>query len=141
MPTTAQIVAADTTLSELARAQWLALIHNSAAYREQPGLYPSLADRLSDVTAIQAQQLNAALALIDAIGDGTVAVSPVSGDGTDYSQDRDREALITYGISVLYDQPVRASSVAVAQMNNPLRGSVSWCAHHRMAYAACGCWL
>lgn len=116
MPTTAQISTAVTTLSAVAQAQWLVLIRKSAAYKEQPGLYPNLADKLAAVTTVQAQQLNAALTLIDEIGDGTVALSGGS-DAVDYSQDRDRDALVSYGLSVLFDNPLRRSSVASGQMN------------------------
>jgi hypothetical protein len=132
MPTTTQINAADTTLSAVAQAQWQTLIRASAAYKEQPGLFPNLTGKLASVTAIQARQLNAALALIDGIGDGTVALTGGS-DAVDYSQERDRDALVSYGLSVLYDQPLRKSRVAMGQMNT-VTGCCSVCGLFRCSH-------
>jgi hypothetical protein len=121
MPTRAQIEAAANTLDSLAKGQWIALIRGSAEYRDQPGLYPDLEGTLDAVTALQAQQLNAALDLIDEVGDGTVELAGGE-DGVDYSQDRDRNALISYGLRVLYDQPLRKPAVSAGLMNSPLTG-------------------
>ncbi len=116
MPTTAQIENANPTLSELVQAQITALIRSSARYQEQPGRYPNLGAKLTEADGtIKVQQLNAALALIDSVGDGTVAIKG-SDDGLDYMQTRDRDQLIGYMLDVLYDQPVRKSAVATGVM-------------------------
>jgi hypothetical protein len=115
MPTLAQITAASGTLDATAQGQWLTLIRVSPRYRDNPGLYPDLAGKLASVSALQAKQLNAALTLIDEVGDGTVAI--LGGrDALDFSQDRDRQALVDYGISVLYDSPVKGPAVTSGQM-------------------------
>ena len=105
MPTLAQITAADDTLTATAQAQLLALIRGSNRYKAQPDFYKLPADAIEAADGtVKAQQLNAALALIDTVGDGTVALT--GGDeGVDYSQERDKEELINYIISVLYEQP------------------------------------
>jgi hypothetical protein len=129
MPTTAQVTAASTTLTTIARAQVLSLIRGSSRYREQVGLYPSLADKVDAATTVQIQQMNAALTLIDAIGDGTVALTGGE-DAVDYDQVRDREQLVSYMIDTLYEAPAVRSGVAVSSMN-PIRTNV-WC-------STCGC--
>jgi hypothetical protein len=129
MPTTAQVTAASTTLSTIARAQVLSLIRGSERYREQVGLYPSLADKVDAATTVQIQQMNAALTLIDAIGDGTVALTGGE-DAVDYSQERDRAQLVDYMIDALYEAPAVRAGVAVSSMN-PIRTNV-WCSR-------CGC--
>jgi hypothetical protein len=133
MPTQTQISAASTTLSAVARAQVLSLIRGSTRYREQVGLYPALADKVDAATSVQIQQMNAALALIDAIGDGTVALTG-SDDGVDYSQERDRAQLVDYMIDTLFEQATVRSGVAVSQMN-----SVSRCYVCRCLVTACRC--
>jgi hypothetical protein len=118
MPTTAQITQADDTLSEVAQAQLLALIRGSARYKAQPDFYVLPADAIEAASGtVKGQQLNAALALVDQVGDGTVALTGGE-DAVDYSQDRDRESLINYIISCLYEQPPRRtiqSSSAVTE--------------------------
>lgn len=107
MPTIAQITAASTTLTATAQAQLLALIRGSDRYRRNPDFYELPATAIAAASgAVKGQQLNAALALVDAIGDGTIALTGGE-DAVDYSQERDREQLIDYMISVLYEQPPR----------------------------------
>src|SRR5689334_14311905 len=128
MPTIAQITAAPTTLSAIARAQLLSLVRGSSRYREQIGMYPSLETKVDAATTVQIQQLNAALALLDHVGDGTVALS--GGEkGVDYDQVRDREQLIDYIIDTLFATPVVRSGIATAPMNRLPR---NWCSR-------CGC--
>ena len=135
MPTTPQIENASGTLSDLAKAQWLTLIRGSTRYRDQTSLYLSLESKLASVSEIQAKQLNAALALIDEIGDGTVSLAG-GGDGVDYSQERDREDLINYGISALYDQPISRPNVGIVQ-----RGIAVRCPRCYPYTCSCGYWL
>jgi hypothetical protein len=107
MPTQAEITAADSTLDELAQAQLLALIRGSNRYKSNPGFYvlPAAAIEAASGT-VKGKQLNAALTLIDEVGDGTVALTGGE-DAIDFDQDRDREQLIDYCISVLYESPIR----------------------------------
>lgn len=128
MPSQQQISGASTTLSAVARAQALSLIRSSTRYREQLGLYPNLAAKLDAATTIQVQQINAALALIDEIGDGTVALTGGE-EGVDYEQTRDRAQLVDYIIDTLFDSPAVRSGIGVAPMN---RIAGTWC-------SVCGC--
>jgi hypothetical protein len=129
MPTLQEIDAAATTLSASARAQTLSLVRGSALYRENIGMYPGLETKLDAATTIQNQQINAALALLDSVGDGTVALTGGE-DAVDYDQVRDREQLVDYIIDTLFVTPVVRSGIAVAQMNRV--ASSPWCTR-------CGC--
>lgn len=129
MPSQQEISAASTTLSTVARAQALSLIRGSTRFREQVGLYPNLAAKLDAATTVQIQQINAALAAIDAIGDGTVALTGGE-DAVDYEQVRDREQLVDYIIDTLYEAPAVRSGIAVSPMNRVRTGV--WC-------SVCGC--
>lgn len=115
MPTLAELAAAATTLSALAQAQWQTLIRMSAQYKEEPGLYPNLTQKLASVTAIQAQQLNAALGVHEDTGDGTVALTGGT-DAVDYSQVRDKDEMVRFALSVLFEAPIRVASVRVGKM-------------------------
>lgn len=115
MPTIAELEAAATTLSALAQAQWQTLIRMSAQYKEESGLYPNLTQKLASATAIQARQLNAALAVHQETGDGTVQLQG-GADAVNYDQVRDKDEMVRFALSVLYDQPVRAASVQVGKM-------------------------
>lgn len=117
MPTRAQITSADDTLDELAQAQLLALIRGSNRYKLHPDFYELPATAIAAASGtMKGQQLNAALALIDVVGDGTVALSG-GDDAVDFDQARDREQLIDYCISVLYEQPPRTQIRTVAVEN------------------------
>lgn len=130
MPTQAQITGAANTLGGVARAQVITLIRGSERFQSNPGRYPNLESVIDVATAVQYQQLNAALALIDEVGDGTVAL--VGGDeGVDYDQDRDREQLINYMIDVLYAAPPVLTGSGAAAMNR-VHGLVARC-------LSCGC--
>lgn len=125
MPTTAQITAAATTLSAVAKAQALTLVRGSVRFQSNPGLYPDLEDKLDAVTSVQAQQINAALTLLDEVGDGMVELS--GGDeGVIYAQDSDRQQLVGYIIDVLYASPVLRTGVGVAPMKRLPRRN-NWC--------------
>lgn len=108
MPTLLQITNASVTLTATAQAQLLALIRGSDRYKRNPGFYELPATAITAASGtVKGQQLNAALALVDIVGDGTVALAGGE-DAVDYSQERDREQLIDYIISVLYEQPPRS---------------------------------
>lgn len=136
MPSQAQITAASTTLSSVARAQVLSLVRGSERYRAEIGRYPNLAAKVDAATTVQIQQINAALALIDGVGDGTVALTG-GADAVDFDQVRDREQLITYIIDTLYDTPVVRAGIGVAAMNR-VRGN-RWCSNCGCARWNCPC--
>jgi hypothetical protein len=116
MPTIAEITLASTTLSSIAKSQALSLIRGSERYKSQVGLYPGLEAKLNAATTVQIQQINAALTLIDGIGDGTVALTGGE-DAVDYSQVRDREQLIDYMIDALYESPSARAGIGTIPMN------------------------
>lgn len=118
MPTLAQIEAASGTLTATAQAQLLALIRTSRRYKQNISAFETLADVIADATTLQAQQLNAALALVDEVGDGTVALTGGQ-DAVDYSQDRDREQLLDYILSVLYEPAPRTVLNTVSIVTRP----------------------
>jgi hypothetical protein len=117
MPTQAQITAASDELSDVAQAQLLALIRSSPRYKDQPDFYKLPADAIAAADGtVKARQLNAALALVDTVGDGTVALTGGE-EGVDYSQERDLNQLVDYIISVLYEQPPRRSILSTSATN------------------------
>jgi hypothetical protein len=114
MPTLAQIAAASTDLTDVAQAQLLALIRSSPRYKAQPDFYKLPAEAIADADGtVKARQLNAALALIDTVGDGTVALTGGE-DAVDFDQVRDRDQLVDYIISVLYEQPPRRTIMSTS---------------------------
>lgn len=137
MPTLAEITAASSTITSIARAQTIALVRSSARYIANPGRYPGLESRIDSVTTVQAQQINAALAGIDSVGDGTVGITGGE-DAVDYSQSRDREQLLDYIISVLYDSPAISPPIAVSQMN-AVRSRASCCSVCGLVAVSCCC--
>lgn len=105
-PTKAQITAASSTLDEVAQSLWVSYIRQSECYRARPLGYPNLAETIAAAAAeagLKAQQLNAALTLIDEKGPGEIEIKE---DGATISKTKDRSALVDYGISVLYDEPI-----------------------------------
>jgi hypothetical protein len=135
MPTLTQIAAAPTTLSAEARAQALTLISSSSRYREQAGMFPGLEAKLDAATTVQIQQINAALALLDPIIDGTVALTGGE-EGVDYDQVRDQQQLIDYMIDTLFRTPVVRAGIATSQMNR-VRGA--WCSRCGIYRHNCPC--
>lgn len=119
MPTTAQITTASTTLTAVAQAQILALIRDSDRYRANTAAYEQLASTIAAADeTVKAQQLNAALALIDEVGDGTVALTGGE-DAVDYSQERDKAQLVNYMLYVLYEPAPRTVLNSVSVVNSP----------------------
>jgi hypothetical protein len=120
MPTLAQIIDADDTLTATAQAQLLALVRGSERYKRNPGFYELPATAIAAASGtVRGQQLNAALALIDAVGDDTTKL--VGGEeAVDFDPERDREKLIDYIISCLYEQPPRAQILTTSAVNEPV---------------------
>jgi hypothetical protein len=88
----------------------VSLIRQSSIYREDPSNYPNLETTIAAVNdTVKAQQLNAALALIDAIGPGQIEVKGDE-DATHFSQDAEREALVSYCLTVCFDAPANSIS-------------------------------
>jgi hypothetical protein len=103
MFTKAQISAAPNTLDSTDVQMWVAQIRSSARYRGNPELFPDLEDAIASVNGtIKAQQLNVTMAAIVALGTGEVRLSG-GDDGLQFSQPAEREALINYALSVIYE--------------------------------------
>lgn len=106
-PNRTQIDGAGASLSPTSQAVWLSLIRQNARYRSAVLGFQNLENALAAVDGLKAKQLNAALDLIEAVGVGEIGIKG-GDDAVDYSQARERDALIDYGLSVLYDQPIGA---------------------------------
>jgi hypothetical protein len=122
MLTKAQIQAAPSTLDEIDVAMMTATIRGSEKYKENPAYYADITTKIEDADgSIQAQQLNAAMDAIEALGIGVVEIDQrrVGGsDGLYYSQVLERNALIDYMIGTLY--PEYFESIQVDENGNPI---------------------
>lgn len=120
MFTRAQIAAADSTLSEVTVDMWVALIKNSQRYRTEPALFPNLEEAILEVDGtVKAQQLNVALDAIEALGPGEVALRG-GDDGLQFSQTLEREALVSYGMSVVFDSLAAVPQTADSSASTPV---------------------
>lgn len=103
-PTRAQIDAASPTIDAINRTTWVTLIRQSDRYRAAPLGYPNLDGALEAASSTsKGRQLNAALALIEKAGPGEIEIKD---DGASISKAADRQALVNYGIAVLFDEPI-----------------------------------
>lgn len=108
MPTISQVTTASVTLTAIAQAQLLALIRGSDRYKRNPDFYELPATAIAAASGtIKGQQLNAALVLIDAVGDDTTKLEGGE-EAVNFDPERDREKLINFIISCLYEQPPRS---------------------------------
>lgn len=82
------------------------------------------------------QQLSALVDALDEIGDGTVGVKG-GRQGVDYSQTRDREALIAEVLDALYDVEDAGAIVAVGQRDYPERFCSSCGCKYYAAVCSC----
>jgi hypothetical protein len=120
MPTLLQIENADATLTATAQAQLLALVRGSDRYKRNPGFYELPATAIAAASGTtKGRQLNAALALIDAVGDDTTKLEGGE-EAVNFDPERDREKLISYCISVLYEQPPRYQILTTSAVNEPV---------------------
>lgn len=110
MPTLAQVELASVTLTATAQAQLLALIRGSDRYKRNPDFYELPATAIAAASGtVKGQQLNAALTLLDSSGYSDGVVELAGGEeAVLFSQERERESLVSYMISVLYEQPPRS---------------------------------
>lgn len=106
-----EISSASAILDDTTVAMLVTLIRNSAKYKLNPPYYATVQEKLEDADgSIQAKQLNAILSKIEKLGIGEVEIS--GGDeGIRYSKTREREALVSYAMSILYTEPFSSISV------------------------------
>lgn len=83
-----------------ARSLWLTLFRQYPGY--SPTRFPDVAAKLAAVQGYDAKKLLAVLVKIEEIGSGTIKIEG-GGEGLDFDQERDRNELIAFGLSVLYD--------------------------------------
>jgi len=121
-PTRAQINAADTTLDAVTRQVWATLIKQSEYYVVNARYFPDLDLKLSNVTSLQAQQLNATLSLIEALG---TLDAESNEDGTKFSVAEQRATYVSYGISVLWDVPPDALGFNRRRYSNSARSEAT----------------
>jgi hypothetical protein len=103
MLTKNEITTASATLDAVDVEMWLALIRANTYYRGNKFFYPDVQFQLEEANGTaKGQMLNAILDKIEALGVGEVSIR--NGDeGLNYSQSQERDALVKYALSVLYD--------------------------------------
>lgn len=112
-----EISTASAVLDELDIAMLVTVIKSGGTYKANPPFYNDLTAKIeaTDGTT-EAKMLNAIKTRIESLGVGEVELR--GGDeGVYYSQNKEREALINYAISIIYDAPF--DSLAV-DLNNYL---------------------
>ena len=78
-----------------------------------------------EVVSLVSQHLSAIATALDEIGDGTVGLKG-GGDGVDYSQSRDREALLQQAFSVLYTDAELGGGVVYIGISANLSNQQTW---------------
>ncbi len=103
MLTKTEITAEPNTLDETDVEMWLALIKANEYYRMNKVFYPDILTELENASgSVKGSMLNAILNKIEALGPGEASI--VGGDeGLNWSQSQERDALVKYGLSILYD--------------------------------------
>jgi hypothetical protein len=112
MLTRAQINASSPVMDDVTVQYWASLIRNNKKYN--PVLHPNLVSELEATDGdIRGQMLNALLVLIENIGAGEVKLSG-GDDGIRYDQTLERDALVAYAISIVFDKVLIATVIAPA---------------------------
>jgi hypothetical protein len=125
VPKEAAITAADTALSAIRQSMWATLIRQSVTYSRGPGLFDNLEATLAGVDGtVKAQQLNAALDIIDGIGPGMIRIEG-GDDAEHYSQDLERASLVDYALAVLYPG-VSIGKVGARRVTTVVENRVQW---------------
>jgi hypothetical protein len=107
MLTKAEITAASPNLDDVDIQMWLSLIRSNPDYKANVVLFPNLEDTLNDASGDTAgKMLNALSARIQALGIGVVEIR-AGDEGLWYNQQKERDALVAYALSILY--PVNAA--------------------------------
>lgn len=91
-----------------------------------------------EVLDLVSQHLSAIVAALDALGDGTVSIKG-GRDGTDFSQTRDREALVAEALAALFTSAEDAASGAYAVGQRGFR-CCRLCGHVTCCCAMAGTW-
>lgn len=78
-----------------------------------------------EAVSLVSQHLSAIATALDEIGDGTVGLKG-GGDGVDYSQSRDREALLQQAFSVLYTDAELGGGVVYIGISANLSNQQTW---------------
>ena len=112
---------------------WLALIRANTIYRGNKEYYPDIEIELENASGtVKGQMLNAILDKIEELGIGEASIR--NGDeGLNYSQGSERDALVRYALSVLYD----AVSTVIITGSTGQFGSFQ--VRQRSACNFCGC--
>jgi len=114
MITREKINAASNTLNDIDVESLIAVIRVSARYKTNPAYFTNLAEKfLATNGTVKAQQLNAVLDAIEALGIGQIEINQSQTVGTDglvYSQVAEREALIDYALNVVYEEFFESST-------------------------------
>lgn len=129
-------------LSASAQAQLLAYIRQLDRYRDSPGLFPNLSDKLAAATGFDAQFLQAVLSAAKVAGVSSsqlaqfssIKVGPIA-LGINNSASSEAYNFFIDALNFLYDAPAQRPTSAVVQMTS----RVSICGIHHVNYLQCGC--
>jgi len=132
MLTKDEITAASPDLDDTDQEMWLALIRANTFYRGNKAFYPDVPGEIAAASGtLKGQMLNAILDKIEALGIGEASIR--SGDeGLNWSQSSERDAMVKYGLSVLYD-----ATDVVYQPNTSAGDFGSVQVRQRSAYGMC----
>lgn len=113
MLTKTEISDASPVLDDTDLEMWAALVRSLPDYQMNKERYPNLESRLEDASeTVKGRMLNAILDKIEALGVGVVQLRG-GDDGLYYSQEAERNALIRYGLGVLYDIGLSTTVISV----------------------------
>jgi hypothetical protein len=119
MLTKAEIVAAPITLDATDKQMWLSLIHANQYYRDNKAIYPDISAQLDAASGtVKGQMLNAISARIQSLGVGEVKLQTPD-EGLGYSQHDERDALVAYALSVMYDAVLYVNSTTAQETGYP----------------------
>lgn len=102
-----KISEASDELDEIAIDSLVATIRTTAIYKSNPAYFSGMGAKFSALNGtVGAQQINAVLDELEILGIGEAQINQAQTVGTDglvYSQTTEREALVEYALSVVYE--------------------------------------
>ncbi len=103
----AKIEEASDIIDDIALSSIISIIRMTEAYKQNPPYFADIQERIEEVNGtIKAQQLNAALDALEALGVGEVEINQAQTVGTDgliWSQTKTREGLVAYILGTMYE--------------------------------------
>ena len=129
-------------LTAATQSQLLTYIRALDRYKNTPGLFPELADKLAAATGFTAQFLQAVLNAAKAAGStankfeqfSSIKVDTIA-LGISANANASAYAFFNDALNILYDVPAQRPTSAV----RPMVSDISICRIHRLNYSVCGC--